>query len=86
MKLTLIGLCLFANISLAVETAKFGIYEIEIVKPLNPTQVLLDEQASSGPVEESEISNFLFVETQKRLANSFLLPIPERIGQSTRDQ
>ena len=50
------------------------------------TDRALDQQRRSARAERSEISVPVYVDTQKRLAESFRTPIPETFGNQTRDE
>ena len=50
------------------------------------TDRALDQQRRSAPAEHSEISVPVYIDTQKRLAESFRIPIPESFGTQTREE
>ena len=50
------------------------------------TQRALEQQRRSPPAEKSELSVPVYIETQRRLADSFKQPIPESFGEQTRDE
>ena len=49
------------------------------------TDWLLNQQRDSRPAGQSELAAPLYVDTQRRLANSFRTAIPESFGEQTRD-
>ncbi len=49
------------------------------------TDWLLDQQRDSRPAQQSELAAPLYVDTQRRLADSFRTVIPESFGEQTRD-
>jgi hypothetical protein len=49
------------------------------------TDWLLNQQRDSRPAEQSELAAPLYVDTQRRLADSFRTAIPESFGEQTRD-
>jgi|TARA_R100000501_G_scaffold8120_1_gene16716 hypothetical protein len=50
------------------------------------TQRALEQQRRSPPAEKSELSVPVYIDTQRRLADSFKQPIPETFGQQTRGE
>ncbi len=50
------------------------------------TQRALEQQRRSPPAEKSELSVPIYIDTQRRLADSFKQPIPESFGEQTRDE
>ncbi|WP_133492740.1 hypothetical protein [Alcanivorax sp. 24] len=48
------------------------------------TRAMLNDQAKSGGAEKSEIAAPVYVDVQRRLAESFRHPIPDSYGQQTR--
>lgn len=50
------------------------------------TQRALEQQRRSPPAEKSELSVPVYIDTQRRLADSFKQPIPETFGEQTRDE
>ena len=50
------------------------------------TQRVLEQQRRSPSAESSEISVPVYIDTQRRLADSFKQPIPETFGEQTRDE
>jgi hypothetical protein len=50
------------------------------------TQRALEQQRRSPPAEKSELSVPVYIQTQRRLADSFKQPIPESFGEQTRDE
>ena len=50
------------------------------------TQRALEQQRRSPPAEKSELSVPVYIDTQRRLADSFKQPIPESFGEQTRDK
>ena len=50
------------------------------------TQRALEQQRRSPPAEKSELSVSVYIDTQRRLADSFKQPIPESFGEQTRDE
>ena len=50
------------------------------------TQRALEQQRRSPPAEKSELSVPVYIDTQRRLADSFKQPIPESFGEQTRDE
>lgn len=50
------------------------------------TERALEQQRRSPPATHSEISNGIYVESQRRLSDSFRQPIPESFGNQTRDE
>ena len=50
------------------------------------TQRVLEQQRRSPPAEKSELSVPVYIQTQRRLADSFKQPIPESFGEQTRDE
>ena len=49
------------------------------------TDWLLNQQRDSRPAGQSELAAPLYVDTQRRLADSFRTAIPESFGEQTRD-
>lgn len=84
----LIGL-LLPMASLAAEPAgqyAFGVSDQVVNKPPSTeTEWLLNQQRDARPAEESELSAPLYVDSQRRLADSFRTAIPETFGEQTRD-
>jgi hypothetical protein len=54
--------------------------------PETVTDWLLNQQRDSRPAEKSEISAPIYVDTQRRLADSFRTAIPDTFGEQTRDE
>ena len=52
-------------------------------QPRTETSRLLEEQRYSGAAEESEISAPLYVDSQRRLGETFARPIPESLREET---
>lgn len=50
------------------------------------TQRALELQRRSPPAEKSELSVPVYIDTQRRLADSFKQPIPKSFGEQTRDK
>ena len=50
------------------------------------TQRALEQQRRSPPAEKSELSVPVYIQTQRRLADSFKQPIRESFGEQTRDE
>jgi hypothetical protein len=50
------------------------------------TQRVLEQQRQSPPAAKSELSVPVYIDTQRRLADSFKQPIPESFGEQTRDE
>ena len=50
------------------------------------TQRALEQQRHSSPAEQSEFSVPVYIDTQRRLADSFKQPIPETFGRQTRGE
>lgn len=50
------------------------------------TDWLLNQQRDSRPAGQSELAAPLYVDTQRRLADSFRTAIPESFGEQTRDE
>ncbi len=50
------------------------------------TRSMLNEQARSGGAENSEIAAPVYVDSQRRLAESFRHPIPDSFGEQTRGE
>lgn len=50
------------------------------------TDWLLNQQRDSRPAAQSELAAPLYVDTQRRLADSFRTAIPESFGEQTRDE
>lgn len=48
------------------------------------TRAMLDDQAKSGGAEKSELAAPVYVDSQRRLAESFKHPIPDSFGEQTR--
>lgn len=69
------------------EPPEYGLAGV-VVKEHSPTATdrALDQQRRSARAEHSEISVPVYVDTQKRLAESFRTPIPETFGNQTRDE
>jgi len=66
---------------------EYGIAGVVVADPpRTDTEKALDQQRSSISSESSEIAAPLYVDSQKRLAESFRTPIPESFGIQTRDE
>lgn len=64
----------------------FGVSDQVVNKPpRTETDWLLDQQRHSRLTEESELSAPLYVDSQRRLSDSFRTAIPETFGEQTRD-
>ncbi|MZR62873.1 hypothetical protein [Alcanivorax sp. DP30] len=64
----------------------FGISDQVVSKPpATETEWLLKQQRTAPPKQDSELSASLYVDSQRRLADSFRTPIPESFGEQTRD-
>ncbi|KGD64650.1 hypothetical protein Y5S_02016 [Alcanivorax nanhaiticus] len=64
----------------------FGVSDQVASKPpRTETDWLLNQQRHSRPAGESELSAPLYVDSQRRLADSFRTAIPESFGEQTRD-
>ncbi len=50
------------------------------------TQRALEQQRRSPKAKQSEIAVPVYIDTQRRLADSFKQPIPESFGEQTRDE
>ena len=50
------------------------------------TDWLLQQQRQNTPAVESELPAQLYVDSQRRLGDSFRTPIPESFGEQTREQ
>jgi len=50
------------------------------------TQRVLEQQRRSPAATKSELSVPIYIDTQRRLADSFKQPIPESFGEQTRDE
>ncbi|KAF0811047.1 hypothetical protein A167_00079 [Alcanivorax sp. S71-1-4] len=50
------------------------------------TDWLLQQQRQNRPAVESELPAQLYVDSQRRLGNSFRTPIPDSFGEQTREQ
>mgnify|MGYP003116665125 CR=1 FL=1 len=50
------------------------------------TQSALEQQRHSPSAAKSELSVPVYIDTQRRLADSFTQPIPESFGEQTRDE
>ena len=50
------------------------------------TDWLLNQQRDSRPAGQSELAAPLYVDTQRRLADSFRMAIPDTFGEQTRDE
>lgn len=65
----------------------FGLSNSIVETQLAPeTRRRLERQAQSGAAEQSELSVQAYVDSQERIAETFRRPIPERIGEQTRDE
>ncbi|MCK0154650.1 hypothetical protein MWU49_13100 [Alcanivorax sp. S6407] len=53
--------------------------------PATETEWLLEQQRTERHGEESELSAPLYVDSQRRLADSFRTAIPDTFGEQTRD-
>ena len=54
--------------------------------PETVTDWLLNQQRDSRPAAKSELSAPIYVDTQRRLADSFRTAIPDTFGEQTRDE
>lgn len=50
------------------------------------TQSALEQQRLSPPAQKSALSLPIYIDTQRRLADSFKHPIPESFGEQTLDE
>ncbi|AJD46523.1 hypothetical protein S7S_00495 [Isoalcanivorax pacificus W11-5] len=50
------------------------------------TDWLLQQQRQNAPAVESELPAQLYVDSQRRLGDSFRTPIPDSFGEQTREQ
>lgn len=84
----LIGLSL-PVVALAAEPAaqyRFGVSDQVVSKPPSTdTEWLLGQQRTAQSPDESELPAPLYVDSQRRLADSFRTAIPETFGEQTRD-
>ncbi|WP_290523715.1 hypothetical protein [Alcanivorax sp.] len=70
----------------APEQFAFGVSGQVVSKPpATETEWLLEQQRTANQTAESELSSHLYVDSQRRLAESFRIPIPETFGEQTRD-
>lgn len=53
--------------------------------PATETEWLLNQQRTASQAGESELSAPLYVDSQRRLADSFRTAIPDTFGEQTRD-
>ena len=64
----------------------FGVSGEVVSKPAGTeTEWLLDQQRTATAQDESELPAPLYVDSQRRLADSFRTAIPETFGEQTRD-
>ena len=88
MKRWLLCLCLPATVMAAEPQQQYrfgGSDQVVSNPPKTVTDWLLDQQRDSRQVEESELPAPLYVDSQRRLADSFRTAIPESFGEQTRD-
>ena len=91
MKLVMALLTLIPLAAMADGKPEFGlsgkVVEVEREHQLGAaTQTALEQQRRSPPAEKSELSVPVYIDTQRRLADSFKQPIPESFGEQTRDE
>lgn len=53
-------------------------------QPRTYTRAMLNDQAVSGGADKSELAAPVYVDSQRRLAESFRHPIPDSFGEQTR--
>jgi hypothetical protein len=84
----LAGLCLpmLAQAAEPPPRYDFGVSgQVVSEPPRTQTDWLLNQQRNARAAEDSELSAPLYVDSQRRLADSFKTAIPESFGEQTRD-
>lgn len=71
---------------MAHEPPAYGLSDSVVTQPPEPeARRHLENQASSGAPDQSELSVQLHVDSQRRIAETFRRPIPEKISETSRD-
>jgi hypothetical protein len=80
-----IALCVLLPVTvMAQERPAFGLSGSAVqTRPLAEARRMLDEQGRSGGAGQSELSVQTYIDTQRRVAESFRRPMPDELTERT---
>lgn len=85
MKHVAIALCALLPVAvMAQQRPAYGLSESAVqTRPLPEARRMLEEQGQSGGAEQSELSVQTYIDTQRRIAESFRRPVPDEMTERT---